>query len=172
MKQCVITIEATMTERDWQKNEIYRELFGRAQALADRIFNVTGWVTNVSLALIGFHIALLLQLKFNGSEVISYLTIIPLITLALSIIVGLVLKIWYQAVEISQEFVLMKEDAIENLDLSDEEINEIKQSDEDIDKIMGLKLDQLPVFWIGAQIVLFIISIVMVSIYLIRVLFL
>jgi hypothetical protein len=147
------------------------ELHKRVENLVDRMFFVTKWMTNISLALLGFLVALLLQLKFNGTDIVSTLTILPLSTLTLSISVGFFLKLWYELIEISQEWINLKEEFLESFEINDEEANRIKEPPEDIERIKGAKLENLPLFWIGTQATLLIVSIVAVSIYLIKILF-
>jgi hypothetical protein len=50
------------------------------------------WVMNTSLALLGFYLALLIQLKLANYDVGNFGAMLPLITLALAIIIGFYIK--------------------------------------------------------------------------------
>lgn len=160
-----------MKERIDQRNDKYNQLIDRAQGVTDRIVNINSWCVNVSLALLGFHIALLLQLKFDDSDIVSFLTITPLVLLGISLIIGLILKLWFHAIDIAKEFIELNKDAVKSLDMPKALVDELNENDKIFEKIPGLKLERLPVLWIVIQVTLFLISLVLISIHLIKVLF-
>jgi len=66
--------------------------------LLDRIYKYSSWITNVSIALLGFYLAILLQFKSKGE--IPYLinSIFILLFLCSAIIIGFYLRIRYEII--------------------------------------------------------------------------
>lgn len=137
----------------------------RLHKLANKYFSVTKWLTNVSMALLGFYIALLLQLKFNGNDITSFFSVIVLIALILSILVGLCFNFIYETFDITRQ--LKEIEQVYALDFKEDEF----EPDESFRSVNNNKFKMLSHYWVGTHFVIFLFSIGGVTAYLIKILF-
>jgi hypothetical protein len=104
-----ITVNTRELDEAWEKGDRAEEIF---YELKEKILEFPKWLTNTSLALLGFYLALLIQLKLSDYEVESFTTLIPLISLTFAVSIGFFIKFRYQfrktvlkTFEMSNEFV-------------------------------------------------------------------
>jgi len=154
--------EKNITKERWQK---LLSLNQKIHNLANKYFSVTKWLTNVSIALLGFYIALLLQLKFNDIEIRSIFSVVVLITLILSILVGLFYNFIYETFDITRQLKEIKQ--VYNLNFNEDEF----EPDESLRKVKSDKLKMVSHYWVGTHFIIFLFSLGGVAAYLIKVLF-
>lgn len=160
--------EASVSDTEFLN--IVEAIFNRFESLFNQFYQIPNWLTNVSLAMLGFHVALLLQLKFNNIDIVTTLAIAPLILLMVSILIGFYLKFQYGMKVVFQNLIEQQENMILLHKNIGEDKEKIKESRERITTLKKKKM-HIPINFISAQFGAFIASTIGVSTYLIRVLF-
>jgi hypothetical protein len=147
--------------------------------LLNRIYKYSHWVINLSLGLLGFFFAFLLQIKMkiDNSPPFINSAIIILVSLGLSITIGFYIRIRYEIVDIYKTiseglkilFKFLKRSA---------QLLEQKGAKLDIDLDIEIKLDKMdkfakeyPMNLLYFQFLLLLFSIINISIYVMRYLF-
>ena len=154
--------ENNITKERWQK---LLSLNQKIHNLANKYFSVTKWLTNVSIALLGFYIALLLQLKFKGKEITSIFNVVVLMSLILSILVGLFYNFIYETLDITRQLKEIKQ--FYNINFNEDEF----EPDKSLREVKNYKLKMVSHYWVGTHFIIFLSSIGGVAAYLIKVLF-
>lgn len=78
---------------DWERADKALKIF---ENLLEDGFRFSTWVTNSSLALLGFYFALLIQFKLSEVNYLNYTTFFPFGTLVISLLLGFYLKIRHE----------------------------------------------------------------------------
>ncbi|MFH5884111.1 hypothetical protein ACG2F4_07350 [Halalkalibaculum sp. DA3122] len=126
-------------------------------------------LTNLCLALLGFHVAMLFQLKLNEINIVSTFSITPLFLLAGSTLIGFYLKY--------RSFINKQYRKLIELKRGKKKVFKLLKKDEHIEQVekeilsLENKFYKLPDKWYGIQSGLFLLSLILISIYVIRVLF-
>lgn len=126
------------------------------------------WLTNISIGLLGFFVALLLQLKFNDFSISSFLTISSLSFLSISVLMGLYFKIKYDFQKVINQFIDFLNDAKVLKHYTS------KGVEHETEELLELNLERKKRLFSSAiylQISCFLISLLFISIFLLRILF-